>query len=271
MRIAVVSDIHGNCLALDTVLADLDQHPVDHIVCLGDAILGGAQPAETASRLRALDCPVVLGNADAWLLSGDENVLTQKISSAQRAIREWTLLQLTPDDRVFLGAFPPTLEIDLGISRPLLCFHGSPSSYNDILLPTTPENEFQQLVGAYDQFILAGGHTHLQQIRHWGETFFFNPGSVGFARDPQWQGAGFRLYPWAEYAILSVDRFGLGIEFRRVPIDLAKLLLTIRVSGRPDAEILAGWYEQAKPRSGNIPNLTVPNNPHAQLEEQCEW
>jgi hypothetical protein len=75
MRIAVVSDIHGNCLALDTILADLGQHPVDHIVCLGDAILGGAQPAETASRLRALDCPTVLGNADAWLSSGDESTV----------------------------------------------------------------------------------------------------------------------------------------------------------------------------------------------------
>ena len=145
MRIAVVSDIHGNCLALDTILADLDQHPVDRIVCLGDAILGGAQPAETASRLRALDCPTVLGNADAWLSSSDVSTLTQKISPAQWAIREWTFAQLTSDDQAFLGAFQLTLEINLGVSRPLLCFHGSPSSYNDILLPTTPEDEFQQL------------------------------------------------------------------------------------------------------------------------------
>lgn len=62
-------------------------------------------------------------------------------------------------------------------------------------------------------------------------------------RDRQWPGAGFRLYPWAEYAILSVDGSELGLEFRRVPVELAKLLLAIRVSGRPDAEILAGWYE----------------------------
>jgi predicted phosphodiesterase len=224
----------------------LNQHPVDHIVCLGDAIQGGAQPAETASRLRSLDCPVVLGNADAWLSSGDENTLVQKVSPAQRAIREWTFAQLTPDDRAFLGAFQHTLEINLGISRPLLCFHGSPSSYNDILLPTTREDEFQQIVGDYDQFILAGGHTHLQQIRRWGETLFFNPGSVGFVYDRQWQGADFRLCPWAEYAILSVDGSGIGLEFRRVPVEIAELLLTIRVSGRPDAEILAGWYEQSE-------------------------
>jgi len=244
MRIAVFSDIHGNCLALDTILADLGRHPVDQIVCLGDAILGGAQPAETASRLRVLDCPVVLGNADAWLLSGDENTLVQELSPAQRAIREWTYAQLTPDDQAFLGTFQPTLEINLGISRPLLCFHGSPSSYDDILLPTTPDDEFQQIVGDYHQFILAGGHTHLQQIRRWGETLFFNPGSVGFVRDLQWQDAGFRFYPWAEYAILTVDGSSLGLEFRRVPVEIAKLLLTIRASGRPDAEILAGRYEQ---------------------------
>src|SRR5690349_17179247 len=72
MRIAVISDIHGNCLALDAVLADLQRDGVDWIVCLGDAIQGGAQPAETVARLRDLGCPIVMGNADAWLLTGEE-------------------------------------------------------------------------------------------------------------------------------------------------------------------------------------------------------
>ena len=70
MKIAIISDIHGNAFALDTVLGDLKREPVDQIVCLGDAIQGGAQPAQTVARLRELGCPVVMGNADAWLLSG---------------------------------------------------------------------------------------------------------------------------------------------------------------------------------------------------------
>ena len=50
MRLAVLSDIHGNVHALDSVLADLEKHPADALVCLGDAIQGGAQPAETFTR-----------------------------------------------------------------------------------------------------------------------------------------------------------------------------------------------------------------------------
>ena len=65
MHIAVLSDIHGNCVALDAALADLQQRAVDRLVCLGDAIQGGPQPAETGRRLRDLGCPIVLGNADA--------------------------------------------------------------------------------------------------------------------------------------------------------------------------------------------------------------
>jgi predicted phosphodiesterase len=60
MRIAVLSDVHANCLALETVLADISTAGVDQIVCNGDMIQGGAQPAETVQRLRALKCPVVM-------------------------------------------------------------------------------------------------------------------------------------------------------------------------------------------------------------------
>ena len=79
MRLAVISDIHGNCFALDAVLADLraDLEPVDATVCLGDAIQGGPQPAETVARLRELGCPVVMGNADAWLKNLQEVPATE--------------------------------------------------------------------------------------------------------------------------------------------------------------------------------------------------
>ena len=71
MRIAVFSDIHGNGLALEAVLADIQAKAPDRLVCLGDAIQGGPQPAQVVRRLRELQCPVVMGNADAWLLTGE--------------------------------------------------------------------------------------------------------------------------------------------------------------------------------------------------------
>lgn len=72
MRIAVLSDIHGNDLAFEAVEADLQDQKIDQIVCLGDAVQGGPQPAQVVQHLRRLNSPVVMGNADAWLLSGEE-------------------------------------------------------------------------------------------------------------------------------------------------------------------------------------------------------
>src|SRR6185437_2044182 len=86
MRIAVISDIHGNCIALDAVLADQRARALDQVVCLGDAIQGGPQPAETVARLRELGCAIVMGNADAWLLTG-EATGSEATSAAQEAVR----------------------------------------------------------------------------------------------------------------------------------------------------------------------------------------
>src|SRR5579875_577423 len=91
MQLAVISDIHGNCFALDQVLEDIRRQGIEQIVCLGDAIQGGAQPAETAARLRELNCPVVMGNADDWLLTGKVTSTQEKISEQQRAVRTWVL------------------------------------------------------------------------------------------------------------------------------------------------------------------------------------
>src|SRR5690242_7314767 len=98
MRVGVISDIHGNCLALDAVLADLQRHPVDRVVCLGDAIQGGPQPAETVQRLRDLACPIIMGTADAWLLTGTETG-SEGVSEQQLKVRTWSLAQLSGANR----------------------------------------------------------------------------------------------------------------------------------------------------------------------------
>lgn len=94
MKIAIISDIHGNCVALDTVLNDINGMEVDRIVCLGDAVQGGPQPAEVVTRLRELDCPVVMGNADDWLIteidSGAENIPEER-RLRMDAVRTWQL------------------------------------------------------------------------------------------------------------------------------------------------------------------------------------
>lgn len=239
MRIAVISDMHGNDLAFGTVEADIQKQRVDHIVCLGDAVQGGPQPAEVVQRLRRLSCPVVMGNADAWLVSGietaDEGIPPERLRKMGE-IRNWSLSRLTEEDIDFIAKFQPTVTLSLADGLDLLCFHGSPTSFDEPILPAAPEEEFQKILGPYAKHILTGGHTHAQQIRRNGKYFFFNPGSVGFAYSHQQSDDDFHADPWAEYAILTAENGRTSLEFRRIPFDVQELIRIYQASGRPYAE-----------------------------------
>src|SRR5215203_4700886 len=204
MRIAVFSDIHGNDVAFEVVEADIKKQGVDQLVCLGDAIQGGPQPAAVVQRLRTMNCPVVMGNADAWMLSGvetaDEGIPPERLKKMGE-IREWSLSQLSESDKKFIADFQPTITLKLDKNLDLLCFHGSPDSFDDIIVPAAPQEDFHKFLGAYADHILTGGHTHAQQIRRNGELFFFNPGSIGFAYSHYQPDGQFFGDPWAEYAI----------------------------------------------------------------------
>jgi predicted phosphodiesterase len=248
MRIAVISDIHGNYVAFDAVLADIRRDTIDQMVCLGDAVQGGPQPADVVARLHGLACPVVMGNADAWLLSGvetgNENIPAERLHKMNE-IRAWSLTQLSSDDRAFIAQFQPTVEIPLNAGRNLLCFHGSPTSFDDVLLPSTPEAEFLKFLGGYAPSLLTGGHTHMQQLRRIGasDSFFFNPGSVGLAYSHQQPEEYFRADLWAEYAVLTVENGRLALELRRVPFDVQELIAVYRSSGRPYAADAIAQYQ----------------------------
>ena len=243
-RIAVFSDIHGNCVALDAVLADIASNGVDRTVCLGDAIQGGPQPTETVERLRALGCPVVMGNADDWLLTS-ENTGSEPVTQKQVDVREWQLSRLSEADRAFIASFQPTVELPLGGGRALLCFHGSPTSFNDVIMPDMPHDDFKTMLGPYAGKALCGGHTHMQQVRRLGPLFFFNPGSVGVALDQYQAEDNVVLDPWAEYTILTASGDApLSLEFRRVPFDVDALIEVYRTNGRPHADSSIAMYRR---------------------------
>ena len=247
MRVGVFSDMHGNCVALDAVLADLARQPVAQLICLGDAIQGGPQPAEVVERLRELACPIVMGNADAWLLSGEDSgaeAIDAERREKMEAVRAWTLSRLSDADRAFIAAFQPTVAIPLDEERNLLGFHGSPHSFDDVILPTTSEADIQRMLGGFAPHILAGGHTHVQQIRHLGDSFYFGCGSVGYAYRHDRSEGTFRADPWAEYAILTLESGRTSLEFRRVPFDVEALIGTYHASGRPHAEEAIAQYRR---------------------------
>ena len=246
-RLALISDIHGNAVGLKAVLADIARRRVDEIVCLGDVAAGGPQPREALERLRRLGCAVVRGNADEWLLgrmSADEDEEGRRLW----AIVEWARGQLSDRDVAYIESFVPTIELDLGESRRLLCFHGSPRANSDRLLATTPEKELTRLLAGAAAEVLAGGHTHLQLARQLERGLLVNPGSVGLplrasAAAGSLPAGQARLPRFAEYALVEADA-AIAIKLRRVPTDVAALEEAGRLSGMPDPDWWAAGLER---------------------------
>lgn len=248
MRIAVFSDMHGNAVAFDAVIADFRRAAPDALVCLGDCVQGGPQPAEVVERLRALACPVVMGNADAFVVENagtGAEVIDEDRRKKMDAVREWTLSKLAAPDVAFVRAFHPTVELEIDATRRLLGYHGSPKSFDDLIVAATPSEKVRAWLEPNDDTIYTGGHTHVQFVRHFGRTFHFNPGSVGLAYRHDQPEDGFHADPWAEYALLTVDGPSLSLDFRRVPFDVERLADQCRASGRPFAEDYIAQYAGA--------------------------
>jgi Calcineurin-like phosphoesterase superfamily domain len=124
---------------------------------------------------------------------------------------------------------------------PVLAFHGSPGSWDEVILPSTPEDDFRRLLGDADAQILAGGHTHQQFIRRRGGSLFLNPGSAGLSYDPEQLPEPFRFDPWAAWAVVEAGGDQPSIEFRRAPFDPAAAAAAIEASGLPDSDRATGW------------------------------
>jgi putative phosphoesterase len=248
-RLALISDIHGNGIALDAVIADLGIRPVDEIICLGDVAAGGPQPQAVIASLRDLGCPGVRGNADGWLLDDELPTGESEETHRLREVAAWARATLGRAELDYLRALPPTLSVTVE-DVAFLCFHGSPRSDVERLLATTPGDELDDVLrGAANSVVFAGGHTHLQLLRVHRDRLLINPGSVGLPL-----GALGTVEPplpiRAEYALVEVDGSQVEIAFRRVPIDgdaLAALTATMpNTSWAADLERrIRRWNERA--------------------------
>src|SRR5919204_4795187 len=232
MRLGLISDLHGNPLALEAVLAELRTEQVNRIVCLGD-IAPGPAPVETARRVRELGFPVVLGNWDAWLLSEGPPLPGPAGPKVQEQARWWAA-QLGDPERRYLETLPASVELELDGAR-ILCVHGSPRSMMEDIHATTPDDEVAQMLDGARAPIVAAGHTHVQLLRRHGTTLIVNPGSVGLPFDSRPASGEILMSPWAEYAVLTAADDGVSTELRRAAYDCRALLGLALESGMPHA------------------------------------
>jgi putative phosphoesterase len=235
MRIGLISDIHGNLSALETVLGAIDLENVDQLICLGDLAALGPRPDESISRIRSLGCPTVIGNTDCWLVPDPPVALPAPKNPGQAEIASWCAGQLSAESAAFIRNLPTEIEIDLGGLK-LLCVHASPRSVDEVITATTPPDELGKMLDGRSFDIMAGGHTHVQLVRRHEQSHIVNPGSIGLSgigpsEDPNLP-RNERVY-WSEFAILTARNGNLSIELRRIPLNLTALIDDARASGMP--------------------------------------
>jgi putative phosphoesterase len=241
MRIAFISDIHGNFTALQAVLADIKLQNIDQIVCLGDTVSLGPQPKEVLDTLRELNCVLIKGNHDWAILDPEE---AEKFEITEHLIPDlyWARERLTKADLSFIKAFQPTHEITLPNGVKVLAFHGSPNSPTGLIQSTTPAEVLDKYFEGYQARIFIGGHSHIQMYRRHGDIVVLNSGSVGsaflFAYSP---GNVPSLLPWAEYTVINQSGNELTVDLRRVYFDTAELQNLIKASDLPG---MAWWLKQ---------------------------
>ena len=241
MKIALISDLHGNEIALEAVMASIRQGGVDEIVCLGDVATLGPRPGFVIQMLRDLGCACILGNHDEFLLDPG---LIHRYTEAPVIVDavDWCRSRLSDEDLAFLRGFQPHLQIALDDRSSLFLFHGSPRSHMEDILSTTPPDELDRLLSGHDTQVMAGGHTHVQMLRQHRGMLLVNPGSVGLAFKEYVAGRAPTLLHHAEYATVESVRGSMQVTLHRVPLDKGALRDTVRSSDNPLSGMLLQQY-----------------------------
>lgn len=241
MRVALISDLHANEVALTSVLEDIERVGADRIVCLGDVATLGPHPGEVVDRLRDLGCMCILGNHDDFLLQPE---LIRRYTESPLVVDavDWCRDALVPEQLEFLETFVAGAEIDLDGGAKLGLFHGSPRSHMEDMLSTTPPERVDEMLGGFAATVLAGGHTHVQMLRQHRGALLVNPGSLGLPFREYVDGGVPTVLPHAEYAIVEAQKGRVNVELRRVHPPQDSLRSAAAGWGHPMSEFLAQQY-----------------------------
>lgn len=228
MRIAIVSDIHGNLLALDAVMTDLERHSPDEVWCGGDIGWGGPWASECIARVREAGWTTIKGNTDIWI-TGDPQGLE---SEEQRA----ELQDVAAAHDISKADADWLINLPLGHQGPgsVLLVHGTPRSPFKAPLPSDPASEFRDYEG--QATVVVYGHVHYSFVRRLSDgTIVANAGSVGLPLDG----------PSACYMLFDQQGAEWCIRHRRVPFDRRAALAQARAIGGPVGERFLKYMEMA--------------------------
>ena len=236
MRIAVVSDVHGNLPALEAVIADLRDAAPDLVVHGGDLVAGGARPAEVIDLVRTLRWPGVYGNGEEMLWR-PERVSQQLADPALQRIRDLVLNEMRPETIRAIGedrlAWLRALPLQWSGEDVTIVHAGSDDAWNSPMVNATDE-ELERAYGRLATRTVVYGHIHQPYVRRLAGFTVANSGSVSLSYDGD---------PRASYALVDDHR----VTIRRVEYDVNAEITQLFAVRYPRAKWFADILRQAAP------------------------
>ncbi|MBI1258770.1 MAG: hypothetical protein GC204_14975 [Chloroflexi bacterium] len=255
MRLAVLSDIHGNLAAFEAVLADLEaQGGADTTWFLGDLAAFGPRPAECVQRLKAMvdavkddekkkqTVRVIRGNTDRWVIYGQRpNWPAAKDAESLPAFRaslrdmtrrlEWCLDQLSFDEYDFMHKMGGETDLNVAGYGTVIGYHGIPGDdESTALLPDSSNEEAADALLDREGRLAIGGHTHRPMDRTVNDWRVVNVGSIGFPFDN---------HPGkAQYGIFTFENGGVQVDLRNIDYDFESVIADSQAQGNPATEWL---------------------------------
>jgi len=237
MRIAIVSDIHGNLTAFEAVMADLRQTSPDLILHGGDLADSGANPAEIVDRIRGLGWPGVVGNTDEMLFNPEslrefagQSPAMQPLLATIEDMAAATREALGEERLAWLRALPRTQ-----VHGSITLVHASPDSCWRAPGPQASDQELESVYAPLEAAAAIYGHIHIPYVRNLGALTVANTGSVSLSYDGDRRAA---------YLLLDDSQPAI----RRVAYDVDLELKALAHCGLPHAGWIAKTLNAARPQ-----------------------
>jgi putative phosphoesterase len=244
VRIAALSDIHGNLPALAAVRKAVDAARPDFVAICGDLVFNGPDPAGTLVLVKELEKAgafITLGNTDLAVADGDYAAafpwFTDGIPESYEAAAEWARDQIGDDGIDYLRHLPSERRLRVGDDLVLFC-HASPGSLTSGLGADLDPVVTVDRVSGTDAKVIVCGHTHLPEIREVGWRTIVNVGSAGYVFDGD---------PTASWALIEIDDDGVKAEIHRTDYDVLAASDAVSARGLP-----GDVYRAATIRTGKL-------------------
>lgn len=211
MRIAALSDIHGNLYSLMRVLEDIDNENVDKIICLGDLVGYGPHPNEVVALIKRREIPCLKGNYDASVVDGDYTFIRETTTNSFAL--PWAVDEVRASNKFYLNSLPERFDYEINGLK-ISFVHGSPNAINEYLFEDK-ENTLNVLKD-FDGDVLVCAHTHRCCFKKYDDKYFISTGSAGKPLSGT---------PDASYCILEISDSGnLNVKFKTVPYEYKRIV-----------------------------------------------